>query len=64
MWLEEKSGSRINENRAQEVIDSKAKTVCVACPFCMTMLTDGMKSKEREDIHVKDIAEIVAEAIS
>ncbi|MDB5037879.1 MAG: Fe-S oxidoreductase [Bacteriovoracaceae bacterium] len=63
MWLEEKTGSRINVNRAQEVIDSKAKTVCTACPFCMTMLTDGMKSKEREDIKVKDIAEIVAEAL-
>ena len=63
MWLEEKTGTRINVNRAQEVIDSKAKTVCTACPFCMTMLSDGMKAKEREDIKVKDIAEIVAEAL-
>jgi Fe-S oxidoreductase len=63
MWLEEKTGSRINVNRAEEVIESKAKTVCVACPFCMTMLSDGMKAKQREDIQVKDIAEIVAEAL-
>ncbi len=63
MWLEEKTGTRINQNRVQEVIGVKAKTVCTACPFCMTMLSDGLKSKEREDIKVKDIAEIVAEAL-
>ena len=64
MWLEEKTGSRINQNRAEEVIASKAETVCVACPFCMTMMSDGLKSKAREDIRVRDISEIVAEALS
>ncbi len=63
MWLEETTGTRINVNRAEEVIESKAKTVCVACPFCMTMMSDGLKSKGREDIQVKDIAEVVAGAI-
>ncbi|MBN8555950.1 MAG: 4Fe-4S dicluster domain-containing protein [Deltaproteobacteria bacterium] len=63
MWMEEKTGTRINVNRAEEVIASKAETVCVACPFCMTMVTDGLKSKAREDIKVRDISEIVAEAL-
>lgn len=63
MWLEEKTGTRINENRAQEVIESGAKTVGVGCPFCMTMISDGLRSKEREDIAVLDIAEIVAESL-
>jgi len=64
MWLEEKTGSRINQNRAEEIIQTKADTVCVACPFCMTMISDGLKSKQREDIRVRDISEIVAEALS
>lgn len=63
MWLEETTGSRINQNRADEIINSKAKTVGVACPFCMTMISDGLKSKEREDIQVKDLAEMVAESL-
>jgi Fe-S oxidoreductase len=63
MWMEEKTGTRININRAEEVVASKAETVCVACPFCMTMMTDGLKSKAREDIKVRDISEIVAEAL-
>jgi len=63
MWLEEKSGSRINENRAQEVVNSKAKTVGVGCPFCMTMMSDGLKAQDRPDIRVLDIAEMVSEAM-
>ncbi len=63
MWLEETTGSRVNVNRAEEVIQSGAKTVCVACPFCNTMMTDGLKAKGREDILVKDLAEVVAEAL-
>lgn len=64
MWLEETTGQRINQNRAEEIIASNAKSVGVACPFCMTMLSDGLKSKEREDIQVKDIAELVAESLN
>jgi Fe-S oxidoreductase len=61
MWLEEKTGTRINHNRAEEIISTNASTVAVSCPFCMTMVTDGLKAKGREDIAVKDLAEIVAE---
>lgn len=63
MWLEETTGSRINENRAQEIVESGAKTVGVACPFCMTMITDGLRTQEREDIQVRDVAELVAESM-
>jgi len=63
MWLEEKTGTRINHNRAEEIIRTEAKTVAVSCPFCMTMVTDGLKAKGREDIHVKDLAELVAESL-
>lgn len=63
MWLEEKTGSRINHNRAEEIIQTQAKTVAVSCPFCMTMVTDGLKAKGREDINVRDLAELVAESL-
>jgi len=63
MWLEENTGTRINENRAQEIVNSSAKSVGVACPFCMTMISDGLRSLKREDIAVKDVAELVAESL-
>ena len=64
MWLEENTGTRINNLRMQDVIDVKAKTVASACPFCMTMLEDGAKAKGvDEQIARKDIAELVAESL-
>jgi len=64
MWLEEKIGTRINENRAKEAIATGAKTVATACPFCMTMLSDGVKAQGALDVQVKDIAELVADSLS
>jgi len=62
MFLEETEGTRINENRVAEALETGADTIASACPFCMTMLTDGVKTKEKEnDVSVKDIAEIILE---
>jgi Fe-S oxidoreductase len=64
MWLEENTGSRINNTRVQDVIAVNAQTVASACPFCMTMLDDGAKALEADEkIARKDIAELVAEAL-
>ena len=64
MWMEEKIGTRINEVRAQEAIDTGASTVATSCPFCMTMLSDGITVKDKnESLKVKDVAEIVLDAI-
>ncbi len=64
MWMEETIGTRVNENRAAEAIQTGAKTVATACPFCMTMMNDGIKAHQKEnDVEVRDIAEIVAESI-
>jgi Fe-S oxidoreductase len=64
MWMEEKAGKRINIERTEQALETGAKVVASACPFCMTMLTDGVKAKgESETVHVRDIAEIVLEAV-
>lgn len=65
MWKEEEKGNtRVNDKRAGQVIATGAKVVASNCPFCMTMLTDGMKEKGREeDIQILDIAELVAESL-
>ena len=63
MWTEESLGTRINHLRTDEVIAAGAPLAAAACPFCLTMLRDGLKDKGREDIAVKDIAQIVAEKL-
>ena len=64
MWLEENTGTRINNRRVQDVIEVKAQIVASACPFCMTMLDDGAKALEvDEKLARKDIAELMAEAL-
>ena len=58
---EEKGDIRINIERSNEAIDTGATVIAAACPFCNTMLTDGVKNREKEDeVAVLDIAELVA----
>ena len=55
----------INIERTEEALATKADTIAVACPFCMTMMSDGVKNKEKEDtVKVKDLAELIAESES
>jgi Fe-S oxidoreductase len=63
MWLEEQVGTRINLNRIREALASKPDTLCVSCPYCLTMFSDGLKDLQADRIQVKDIAEIVAEGL-
>lgn len=59
----EKGNKDINVERAEEALLTGASTIAVACPFCMTMITDGVKNKEKEaEVKVKDLAELIAEA--
>lgn len=64
MFKEPEKGTKdINVERTEEALATGATTIAVACPFCMTMMSDGVKSKEREaDVQVKDLAELIAEA--
>ena len=59
----EKGNKEINIERIEEAINTNAQVVAAACPFCMTMLSDGVKNKEKEgEIAVLDIAEITVKA--
>ncbi|MBU5637564.1 (Fe-S)-binding protein [Geomonas sp. Red69] len=60
MWLEEHEGTPINRSRVQEALAQQPVTVCVSCPFCMTMFEDGIKEVAGSTTQVKDIAEVVA----
>ena len=59
MWMEETLGRRINEDRVDELLSKGAEKVFTACPFCVTMFEDGLKARERGDVEVLDIAEII-----
>ncbi len=63
MWMEEKIGSRVNEERVRQAKETNATSIITACPFCMTMISDGVRAAGSEDsIQVKDIAEVVLAA--
>ena len=62
---EEKGTTRVNLERSREAIETGASIVASACPFCNTMMTDGVKLAEKEDeIKVLDIAELIAASLS
>lgn len=64
MWLEENEGSRINEMRTDEAIAVKPDYVGTACPFCLTMINDGIASRGvGEQIKALDIAEILEQSL-
>ena len=61
---EEKGTNRVNFERTEEAIGIGANIIAAACPFCNTMLTDGVKQSEKEEtIQVLDIAELIAESM-
>jgi Fe-S oxidoreductase len=62
---EEKGSTRVNWERTAEALETKPAVIAAACPFCNTMMTDGVKVKEKEnDIQVLDIAEMVAQSLA
>jgi len=60
---EEKGSTRVNWERTSEALDTGAAIIASACPFCNTMLTDGVKTKEKEEVQVLDVAELVAKSM-
>jgi Fe-S oxidoreductase len=60
----EKGDKEINHDRAEEAVATQAEVIAVACPFCMTMMKDGVKHLEKEEqIEVLDVSEILARAV-
>ena len=62
MWFDDEPDKRIGMKRVQEALDTKATTAAVSCPFCLTMMTDGVAAKT-DQVKVKDISEILADAV-
>ena len=64
MFKEPESGAQdININRTEEALDIKPDIIATGCPFCNTMMTDGVKAVEEGAAQVKDIAELIAESL-
>jgi Fe-S oxidoreductase len=64
MFMEESIGKKVNIERTEEALSLSPDVIGTACPFCMTMMTDGVKSLDAaEKVEVKDVAEIVLEAL-
>ncbi|AHG91466.1 protein of unknown function DUF224 cysteine-rich region domain protein [Gemmatirosa kalamazoonensis] len=63
MWMEETAGKRINIERTEELLATGAEAIAVACPFCMTMVTDGVTAKGSE-VPVLDVSEVVASRLA
>lgn len=63
MWLEEREGRRMNVLRAEQARDTGADAVATACPFCLSMLEDGLASQD-DALPVRDIAELLSDALA
>jgi Fe-S oxidoreductase len=64
MFMEETVGRRVNIERTEEALALHPQTIATSCPFCLTMITDGVKAKEAEDsTRVRDVAEVLADAL-
>jgi len=61
MWKEDEPGrKRINIERTEEALETGADIIAVNCPYCMTMMTDGVKAKEKQEtVMVYDISELI-----
>jgi Fe-S oxidoreductase len=62
MWIEEEPTQRVNTRRVEQLLETNPDTVAVACPYCMTMIDDGLKAKSMEEkVKALDIMELVAD---
>jgi len=63
MWIEEEADKRVNLLRTDQALESNPEVIAVSCPFCMTMLSDGVKAKDLEEqVKTLDVMEVVAQA--
>jgi len=62
MWMEEQNKDRVNVKRTLQLVQTEARTIATACPFCLIMLRDGTTDLDRTDLAVRDVAELLADA--
>ena len=62
MWMEEQADQRVSVQRGREAVETGAQTVAVGCPFCLTMMSDGVATHSKE-AKVRDVAEILADRL-
>jgi Fe-S oxidoreductase len=64
MFKEPEAGDKdVNIERTEQALETKPEIIAAGCPFCNTMMTDGVKNKEKEDsVAVMDVAELIASA--
>ncbi len=62
-FVDEQPDKRVNQERAREILETNADTVAVGCPFCMTMMEDGINAlrKGERDVRVMDVSELLWE---
>jgi Fe-S oxidoreductase len=68
MWMEERTGKRINTERIDEALSTDPDTVSTACPYCLVMLGDAIAAKKssgeaKESLEVVDVAQILARSV-
>jgi Fe-S oxidoreductase len=65
MWMEEHQGKRINEMRIDQALALQPNVIATACPYCLTMLEDGLKTRGKDDsVKVFDIAELIERSMA
>ncbi len=64
MWMEEHIGKRMNEMRIEEALELRPDVIATACPYCLTMLSDGLKAKGKEEsVKILDVAELLEKSL-
>jgi Fe-S oxidoreductase/nitrate reductase gamma subunit len=65
IWMEEEPDKRLNVKRTEQVIEAKAELIATACPYCLSMFEDGIKTKEvEESIQARDLSELILQAMT
>jgi len=63
MWMDERTGEKVNHRRLSHIEETRANAVATACPYCLIMFDDATKTKNREDIRRFDIAELLERSL-